>query len=102
MDEFERLLTARTKIVAVSTCRTRSGTINPVATIVAMRKTAGATVLVDGAQAVSHLPVDVRALGCDFYAFSGPQALWPDWHRRALRQGESCSRPCRRTRAAAT
>ena len=51
------------------------------------RTARGVPVLVDGAQAAPHMPVDVQALDCDFYAFSGPQAVRPDRHRRALRQG---------------
>ena len=49
-----------------------------------------------------HLPVDVQAIGCDFYAFSGHKIYGPDGHRRALRQARRCSRRCRPTRAAAT
>ena len=53
------------------------GTINPVAELIAEAKAVGATVLIDGAQAVGHFPVDVQALGCDFYAFSGHKMLGP-------------------------
>ncbi len=53
---------------------------------------AGAVVLVDGAQAVPHMRVDVRALDCDFYAFSGPQDVRPDGHRRAVRQARAARR----------
>ena len=61
------------------TSRTRSGTINPVREMVEMAHAAGALVLVDGAQAVPHVPVDVQALGADFYAFSRPQDARPRW-----------------------
>ena len=60
------------------------GTVNPVKEMVAAAKAVGALTLIDGAQAVAHLEVDVQAIGCDFYAFSRPQALWPDRHRRAV------------------
>ena len=63
---------------------------------------AGATVLVDGAQAVPQLPVDVAATGADFYAFTGHKMLGPDRHRRAVGHGASCSRRCRRSSAAAS
>jgi cysteine desulfurase/selenocysteine lyase len=68
---FEKLLGERTKIVAVTHVSNALGTINPVRELAAKAKAAGAIVLVDGAQAVAHMPVDVRDLGCDFYAFSG-------------------------------
>jgi selenocysteine lyase/cysteine desulfurase len=53
------------------------GTINPAREMTAAAKKAGATVLIDGAQSTPHQPVDVRALGCDFYAFSGHKMLGP-------------------------
>ena len=62
---------------------------------------AGAKVLVDGAQAVPQLPVDVQATGADFYAFTGHKMLGPDRHRRAVGRAASCSRRCRRSWAAA-
>jgi cysteine desulfurase/selenocysteine lyase len=74
---FERLLTPRTKIVAVSHVSNALGTINPVARMTELAHAAGAVVLVDGAQAVPHLRVDVRAIGCDFYAFSGHKLYGP-------------------------
>jgi cysteine desulfurase/selenocysteine lyase len=77
MDEFDRLLTARTKIVAVSQMSNALGTINPVQEIIIRAKSAGATVLIDGSQAVCHLPVDVRALGADFYVFTGHKLYGP-------------------------
>ena len=77
MDEFDRLLTARTKIVAVSQMSNALGTINPVQEIIVRAKSAGATVLIDGSQAVCHLPVDVRALGSDFYVFTGHKLYGP-------------------------
>jgi cysteine desulfurase/selenocysteine lyase len=77
MEEFDRLLSGRTRLVAVAHVSNALGTINPVAEIVEKAHRAGAAVLVDGAQAVPHLPVDVRALGCDFYAFSGHKVYGP-------------------------
>ena len=62
---------------------------------------AGAMVLLDGAQAVPQMPVDVQATGADFYAFTGHKMLGPDRHRRALGAAASCSRRCRRSSAAA-
>ena len=67
----DRLLTRRTRLVALAHVSNVLGTINPVAEIVERAQAAGARVLLDGAQAAPHLPVDVAALGADFYAFSG-------------------------------
>jgi cysteine desulfurase/selenocysteine lyase len=77
LDEYERLLSERTKIVAVSHVSNVLGTINPVAEIVRLAQPRGIRVVVDGAQAVAHMPVDVQALGCDFYAFSGHKIFGP-------------------------
>jgi cysteine desulfurase/selenocysteine lyase len=74
---FERRLGERTRIVAFAHVSNALGTLNPVASLVAKAHAAGAVVLVDGAQAVSHLRVDVQALGCDFYAFSGHKMFGP-------------------------
>jgi cysteine desulfurase/selenocysteine lyase len=68
---LDRLLTRRTRLVALAHVSNVLGTINPAAEIVERAQAAGARVLLDGAQAVPHLPVDVRDLGVDFYAFSG-------------------------------
>ncbi len=68
---FDRLLNRRTRLVALAHVSNVLGTINPVAEIVERAQAAGARVLLDGAQAAPHLPVDVAALGADFYAFSG-------------------------------
>jgi cysteine desulfurase/selenocysteine lyase len=76
-DAFERLLGPRTKIVGLIHVSNALGTVNPVVELVARAKAAGAMVLVDGAQAVPHLPVDVQAIGCDFYAFSGHKMYGP-------------------------
>jgi cysteine desulfurase/selenocysteine lyase len=77
MEAFERLLSPRTRIVAVSHVSNALGTVNPVRLITEMAHAAGAVVLIDGAQAVPHLAVDVQELGCDFYAFSGHKLYGP-------------------------
>ena len=89
LDDFERLLGPRTKIVAVTHVSNSLGTINPVTAIVERAHAAGARVLLDGAQAAPHLAVDVAAIGCDFYAFSGHKMCGPTgigglWARREI------------------
>ncbi|MGH7764298.1 MAG: aminotransferase class V-fold PLP-dependent enzyme [Candidatus Dormibacteraceae bacterium] len=76
-DQFAELLQRSPKLVAFNVVSNALGTINPAREMVAAAKKAGATVLVDGAQSTPHQPVDVRALGCDFYAFSGHKMLGP-------------------------
>ncbi len=70
MDEYEKMLTEKTKFVSVVHVSNALGTINPVAEIVEKAHAVGAKVLLDGAQATSHLDIDVQALDCDFYTFS--------------------------------
>lgn len=77
LDEFARMLNAKTSLVAVAHVSNSLGTINPIAAIVRAAHTAGAKVLVDGAQAAPHLPVDVQALDADFYVFSGHKVFGP-------------------------
>jgi len=77
IDLLDGLLTDRTKIVAVVHVSNSLGTINPITTIVEKAHARGIPVLVDGAQAVAHLPVDIQALGCDFYAMSGHKLFGP-------------------------
>jgi cysteine desulfurase/selenocysteine lyase len=77
MDAFARLLSPRTRIVSVAHVSNALGTVNPVRRMTELGHAAGAVVLVDGAQAVPHLAVDVRAIGCDFYAFSGHKVYGP-------------------------
>ncbi|HEY2811547.1 MAG TPA: cysteine desulfurase [Rhabdochlamydiaceae bacterium] len=77
LDEFEKLLTPRTKIVSVAHISNVTGTINPVEEIIKMAHARGAKVLIDGAQAASHMPIDVCRLGADFYVFSGHKAYGP-------------------------
>ncbi|HVH63751.1 MAG TPA: cysteine desulfurase [Candidatus Dormibacteraeota bacterium] len=76
-DQFAELLKREPKLVAFNAVSNAMGTINPAREMVAAAKKAGATVLVDGAQSTPHQPVDVQALGCDFYAFSGHKMLGP-------------------------
>jgi len=77
LDQFHELLERSPKLVAFGQVSNALGTINPAKEMVAAAKLAGATVLVDGAQGAPHHGVDVRALGCDFYAFSGHKMLGP-------------------------
>lgn len=89
MDAFHSLLNERTRIVALVQVSNALGTVNPVAEVIAAAKKVGAVTLIDGAQAVSHFAVDVRALDCDFYAFSahkvfGPTGIGVLYGKRAL------------------
>ena len=89
LGRLEELLNQRTRIVAVAHVSNSLGTVLPVAEIARRARAAGAITVVDGAQAVPHGPVDVAALGCDFYAFSGHKLYGPTgagvlWGRRAL------------------
>jgi cysteine desulfurase/selenocysteine lyase len=77
LDEFARLLSPRTRLAAVAHVSNALGTVNPVREMAALAHRAGALVLVDGAQGAPHLPLDVQALGCDFYAFSGHKVYGP-------------------------
>jgi cysteine desulfurase/selenocysteine lyase len=89
LDVYEVLLRLKPKLVAFTHVSNTLGTINPVREMVEMAHAAGALVLIDGAQAVPHVPVDVQELGADFYAFSGHKMLAPMgsgalWARREL------------------
>ncbi len=77
LDALPALLTARTRMLAVTHVSNVLGTVNDVARIARLAHARGVPVLVDGAQAVAHLPVDVQALDCDFYAFSGHKLYGP-------------------------
>ncbi|HJO23590.1 MAG: cysteine desulfurase [Myxococcota bacterium] len=86
MDEFEKLITPRTKLAAFAHVSNALGTVNPVRELVELAHREGVPVLVDGAQAVPHQAVDVQELGCDFYAFSshklfGPSGVGVLWGR---------------------
>ena len=76
-DDFRALLSERTRLVALAHVSNALGTVLPVARLAALAHDAGSLVLVDGAHAVPRMPVDVRALGCDFYAFSGHKLYGP-------------------------
>ena len=86
---FDRLLTERTRVLALTHVSNVLGTVNPVAELCDRARRAGALTLVDGAQAVPHMPVDVSLLNCDFYAFSAHKMLGPTgigvlWGRHAV------------------
>ncbi|MEM7377802.1 MAG: cysteine desulfurase, partial [Pseudomonadota bacterium] len=89
LEAYEALLRGPVKLVAVAHVSNALGTVNPVAEMVRMAREVGAVTLIDGAQAVAHVPVDVQAIGCDFYALSshklfGPTGLGALWGRYAL------------------
>src|SRR5262249_51657892 len=89
LDEFVQRLTPRTRIVALAHVSNALGTVNPVRALSDLAHEAGAVVVVDGAQSAPHLPVDVQALGCDFFAFSGHKGCGPSgigslWGRSEL------------------
>ena len=77
LEEFEKLITPRTKLVSVAHVSNALGTVNPVRTMIEMAHRRGAAVLVDGAQSVPHVAVDVRSLDADFYVFSGHKLYGP-------------------------
>jgi cysteine desulfurase/selenocysteine lyase len=77
LDEYERLLGPRTRLVSIVHVSNALGTINPVQQVIDMAHERGVPVLIDGAQAAPHLPVDVRALDCDFYVCSGHKLFGP-------------------------
>lgn len=74
---FQSLLSDRTRIVAVNQVSNTLGTINPIKQIVSLAHNKGIPVMVDGAQAISHIPINVKELGCDFYCFSGHKMYGP-------------------------
>ncbi|HEY3850148.1 MAG TPA: cysteine desulfurase [Steroidobacteraceae bacterium] len=76
-DAVEALMTPRTRILAFAHVSNALGTVLPVRRLIGSAKTRGIVTLIDGAQAVPHMPVDVQALGCDFYAFSGHKLFGP-------------------------
>ena len=76
-EEFDRLLSPRTKMVAMTHVSNALGTVNPVAELTARAKAAGATVLIDGSQAAHHMPVNVQTIGADFYVLTGHKMYGP-------------------------
>ena len=89
VEEFEKLITPRTKVVALTHMSNATGTIVPIAEVAGICRAHGIPLVVDGSQGAVHLPVDVQALGCDFYAFSGHKLYAPTgigvlYGRRAL------------------
>lgn len=89
LDKFEEKLSDKTKFVAINYVSNALGTINPVKKMIAMAHCRGIKVLLDGAQATAHLPIDINALDCDFYAFSGHKMYGPTgigvlWGRESL------------------
>jgi cysteine desulfurase / selenocysteine lyase len=77
LDDYASMLGSRTRLVAITHVSNALGTITPIERIIALARAAGIPVLVDGAQAIAHVSVDVQALGCDFYAFSGHKIFGP-------------------------
>lgn len=77
LEKFAELLTGRTRLVSVTHVSNVLGTVVPVAEVTRLAKAAGACVLIDGAQGIVHQPVDVQAIGCDFYAFTGHKLYGP-------------------------
>lgn len=77
LSKIDELLTERTKILAVNHASNALGTINPLQQLIARAREVGAYVVIDGAQAIAHFPIDVKALDCDFYAFSGHKIFGP-------------------------
>ena len=77
LDEYERMLSPRTRLVSITHVSNALGTILPVKQITGMAHAQGVPVMLDGAQAVPHMPVDVQALDCDFYVFSGHKLFGP-------------------------
>ena len=89
---FEELLSERTRVLALAHVSNVLGTINPVADLCARARRLGVLTVVDGAQAVPHMPIDIPSLNCDFYAFSGHKMLGPTgigvlWGRREVLDG---------------
>jgi cysteine desulfurase / selenocysteine lyase len=94
LEEFEKKLSDKTKFVSISYASNALGTINPVKKMIEMAHAHGALVLLDGAQATAHLPIDVQELDCDFYAFSahkmyGPTGIGVLWGKEHLLEGMS-------------
>ena len=77
MEELDQLLTSKTKIVAITHISNTLGTINPIDEIIQKAHAVGSYVLIDGAQSIQHMPINVQELGCDFFVFSGHKVFGP-------------------------
>jgi len=77
LNAYQQLLTSKTKFVSVAHISNALGIINPIKEIISLAHQAGAQVIIDGAQAIAHIPVDVQALDCDYYLFSGHKLFAP-------------------------
>jgi cysteine desulfurase/selenocysteine lyase len=77
LDRLDELLSTKTRILALTHVSNALGTVNPLAQIIGRARDKGIVTIVDGAQAAPHIPIDVQALGCDFYAFSGHKVYGP-------------------------
>ena len=77
LEEFEKLLSEKTKILSITHVSNTLGTINPVEELIKKAHAVGAKVLIDGAQSIQHFPIDVQALDCDFFVFSGHKVFGP-------------------------
>ncbi len=77
LSEYKKLLSPRTKLVSIAHIANATGTINPIKEMIALAHQKGAKVVIDGAQAAAHIPIDVQELDADFYAFSGHKAFGP-------------------------
>ena len=88
LDEYEKLLRPKTKLVSIVHVSNALGTVNPVKEIIARAHAAGALVMVDGAQSAVHLDIDVQDMDCDFFAFSAHKLIWTNrcwcfiWQKR--------------------
>ncbi len=94
LETLPTLFDEKTRLLAITHVSNVLGTENPLAEMITLAHQHGAKVLVDGAQAVMHHPVDVQALDCDFYVFSGHKTVWPhrNWHslcERSLVAGDA-------------
>ena len=101
LEEYQKILGPRTKVVALTQASNSLGTILPVAEMTQMAKRYGARVLIDGAQSVAHIPVNVQQLGCDFFVFSGHKIFGPTGSAPSTSR-KNCTTSCPPGKAAAT
>ena len=91
LDVYKKLLSSKTKLVAVAHVSNALGTLNPIKEMIALAHGAGAKFLVDGAQSAPHMKMDVQDSDADFFVFSGHKVYWADrdwgfiWQRRAVK-----------------